>query len=242
MHVENFMPHSNPDSESDPMKLHPACVLFDLDGTLVDTAPDLAYAANQVRIEQGLAPLPIGDYRSSASGGARGMLKVALDVEPERADYPALKNGFLTHYRAHLAHDSRLFPGVADLLQRLQRNGIRWGIVTNKVRSLTQPLIDALDLQRQAACVVCGDCTPNPKPAPDPILLAARQSGVAVRDCIYVGDDLRDIQAGAAAGMRTVAAAWGYLGLHPNPHDWNADVVVDTPAELLELIELRRAA
>ncbi|MDB5987269.1 MAG: 2-phosphoglycolate phosphatase [Nevskia sp.] len=230
------------DLPSDPMKLHPACVLFDLDGTLVDTAPDLAYAANQVRIEQGLTPLPVSDYRSSASGGARGMLKVALDIEPEHVGYAERKESFLHHYRSHLAHDSRLFPGVADLLQRLQRHGIRWGIVTNKVSSLTQPLIDALDLRRQAACIVCGDCTPNPKPAPDPILLAAQQSGFAARDCIYVGDDLRDIQAGAAAGMRTVAAAWGYLGLHPNPHDWSADVVVDTPAELFEMIDLRRAA
>jgi phosphoglycolate phosphatase len=224
------------------MKLQPACVLFDLDGTLVDTAPDLAYAANQVRIEQGLQPLAVNDYRSSASGGARGMLKVALEIEPDNADYPALKDSFLQHYRSHLAHDSCLFPGVADMLQRLSRNGIRWGIVTNKVGSLTQPLLDALDLRQQAASIVCGDCTPNPKPAPDPILLAAQQSGFAVRDCIYVGDDLRDIQAGAAAGMRTVAAAWGYLGLHPNPHDWNADVVVDTPTELIEMIELRRAA
>lgn len=224
------------------MKLYPACVLFDLDGTLVDTAPDLAYAANQVRIEQGLAPLPVSDYRSSASGGARGMLGVALGADPEQEGYAALKESFLHHYRSHLAHDSQLFPGVADLLQRLQRNGIRWGIVTNKVGSLTQPLVQSLDLVRNASCIVSGDCTPNPKPAPDPILLAARQCGVAVRDCIYVGDDLRDIQAGAAAGMRTVAAAWGYLGLHPNPHDWSADVVVDTPAELFEMIELRRAA
>ncbi len=231
---------SQPKTET--MKLHPACVLFDLDGTLVDTAPDLAYAANQVRVEHGLTALPVGDYRSSASGGARGMLKVALDVEPDTLGYAALKDSFLQHYRSHLAHDSCLFPGVADLLLRLQHNGIRWGIVTNKVGSLTQPLVQALDLVRNASCIVSGDCTPNPKPAPDPILLAARQSGFAPRDCIYVGDDLRDIQAGAAAGMRTVAAAWGYLGLHPNPHDWNADIVVETPAELFEMIELRRAA
>lgn len=224
------------------MKLRPACVLFDLDGTLVDTAPDLAYAANQVRAEQNLPPLPLGDYRTSASGGARGMLKVALGIAPDHPDYPARKHSFLHHYRTHLAHDSHLFPGVADLLIRLQHSGIRWGIVTNKIGALTQPLVEALDLRRQASCVICGDCTPNPKPAPDPLLLAAERCGCKVGDCIYVGDDLRDIQAGAAAGMRTVAAAWGYLGQHPNPHDWQAHTVIDLPAQLLDLIELRRAA
>ncbi len=225
-----------------PHKFTTRCALFDLDGTLVDTAPDLGYAANQVRIEQDLAPLPLDDYRTSASGGARGLLKVALDMTPEHGDYPARKESFLRHYREHLAHDSQLFPGVADMLARLELSGVRWGIVTNKIGALTRPLVQALGLAPRAVCVVCGDCTANPKPAPDPVLLAAEQAGFAPRDCIYVGDDLRDVQAGRAAGMRTVAAAWGYLGAHPDPTAWNADVVAATPLDLIELIELRRAA
>jgi phosphoglycolate phosphatase len=224
------------------MKLHPRCVLFDLDGTLVDTAPDLGYAANQVRIELGLEPLPQDVYRPSASNGARGLLKIALGITPDQPGYGERKDRFLHHYREHLARESRLFPGVEQMLADLEQMSLRWGIVTNKVGALTRPLLEALHLYRRAGCVVSGDCTPNPKPAPDPLHLACHKLGLNAQDCVYVGDDLRDVQAGAAAGMRTVAAGWGYLGAHPDPALWQADLVVETPAELVSLIELRRAA
>jgi phosphoglycolate phosphatase len=219
-----------------------ACVLFDLDGTLIDTAPDLGYAANQVRIEVGLDPLPLEDYRTSASGGARGLLKVALGITPESAGYAVLKDRFLVHYRDHLTRESRLFPGVAELLRSLDKTGIRWGIVTNKVASLAVPLVGALKLSERSACLISGDSTPNPKPAPDPLLLACQKIGVAPGDCVYVGDDERDIVAGRAAKMATIAAEWGYLGVDADVKAWGADVIVTSPVEIVELIRLRRAA
>ncbi len=223
-------------------KFDTACVLFDLDGTLVDTAPDLGYAANQVRIEVGLDPLPLEDYRTSASGGARGLLKVALDIDPDSHGYGALKDRFLVHYRDHLAHDSRLFPGVPELLRSLDNASIRWGIVTNKVSALTLPLVSALKLHERSACIVSGDSTPNPKPAPDPLLLACKQIGIAACSCLYIGDDERDIVAGRAASMATIAAEWGYLGVNADVNSWGADAIIASPAEIVELIKLRRAA
>jgi len=224
------------------LKLAPHYVLFDLDGTLVDTAPDLGYAANRVREEQGLPPLPLARYRSSASGGARGMLKVALGITPEDPGYGQRKERFLHHYREHLAVDSRLFPGVAEMLAALERARLRWGIVTNKIAEFSLPLLEHLGLARRSACLISGDSAPRPKPAPDPLLLAAQRLGAAAREGLYVGDDERDILAGRAAHMRTAAAGWGYLGDRPDPRAWAADLVVQTPAELLERLELRRAA
>jgi phosphoglycolate phosphatase len=224
------------------LKLNPHCVLFDLDGTLVDTAPDLGLAANLVRRELGMAPLPAEDYRPVASCGARGLLKVALGITPEHPLYADRKARFLRHYRANLSVGSCLFPGVEDLLERLENTGIRWGVVTNKISEFSEPLMRDLGLRERCSCLVSGDSTTQPKPAPDPLLLACRQVGLTARDCIYIGDDERDILAGHAAQMLTVAAAWGYLGEKPDPHAWAADVVVDTPAELIQLIELRRAA
>jgi phosphoglycolate phosphatase len=218
------------------------CVLFDLDGTLVDTAPDLGLAANLVREELGMAPLPLSDYRSSASGGARGLLKVALGISMDHPDYPQRKERFLVHYRANLSHGSCLFPGVAEMLSALEHAGLRWGVVTNKVSALSQPLMEDLGLMQRSACLVSGDSTPKPKPAPEPLLLASKQLGIATRDCLYVGDDERDILSGRAAHMRTAAAGWGYMGDKPDPRSWAADVILDTPSELTQLLELRRAA
>jgi N-acetyl-D-muramate 6-phosphate phosphatase len=218
------------------------CVLFDLDGTLVDTAPDLGLAANLVREELGMEPLPLSIYRPSASGGARGLLKVALGMSMDHPDYAQRKERFLVHYRANLSRNSCLFPGVAGMLDALEHSGIRWGIVTNKVSALSEPLVSDLGLLPRSACMISGDSTPKPKPAPEPLLLAAKVVGVAPRDCLYVGDDERDILAGRAAHMRTAAAGWGYMGDKPDPHSWSADVIVDTPAELVQLLELRRAA
>jgi N-acetyl-D-muramate 6-phosphate phosphatase len=218
------------------------CVLFDLDGTLVDTAPDLGLAANLVRQEQGMEPLSAASYRPYASCGARGLLKVALDMNMDHPDYAQRKERFLVHYRANLSRNSCLFPGVAEMLAALENAGIRWGIVTNKISSLSEPLVSDLGLKQRSACLVSGDSTPKPKPAPEPLLLAAKLVGVSPRDCLYVGDDERDILAGRAAHMRTVAAGWGYMGDKPDPRSWSADVIVDTPTELVQLLELRRAA
>lgn len=218
------------------------CVLFDLDGTLVDTAPDLGLAANLVREELDMEPLPLSTYRPYASCGARGLLKVAIGMNMDHPDYPQRKERFLVHYRANLSRNSSLFPGVAEMLGALEHAGIRWGIVTNKVSSLSEPLVADLGLMARSACLVSGDSTPKPKPAPEPLLLAAKLVGIAPRDCLYVGDDERDILAGRAAHMRTAAAGWGYMGDKPDPRSWSADVIVETPAELVQLLELRRAA
>ena len=218
------------------------CVLFDLDGTLVDTAPDLGLAANLVREELDMEPLPLSTYRPYASCGARGLLKVAIGMNMDHPDYPQRKERFLVHYRANLSRNSSLFPGVAEMLGALEHAGIRWGIVTNKVSSLSEPLVADLGLMARSACLVSGDSTPKPKPAPEPLLLASKLVGSAARDCLYVGDDERDILSGRAAHMRTAAAGWGYMGDKPDPRSWSADVIVETPAELVQLLELRRAA
>ena len=210
--------------------------LFDLDGTLVDTAPDLGHAANHVRSECGLPPLPLIDYRPAASSGARGLLAIALGITPDHTDFPVRRDSFLAHYRANLAHASRAFPGIPELLLALELHGARWGVVTNKPGWLTQPLMQELNLASRAACIISGDSTPNPKPAPDPILLACEQLQLKPRDCVYVGDDLRDIQAAVAAKMRSVAAGWGYIGTTPI-NDWKADYLTPTVADLISLIE-----
>lgn len=224
------------------MNPKPTCVLFDLDGTLLDSAPDLGLAANLVREGLGMAPLPLDDYRPQASNGARGLLKVALGITPEHADYETHKREFLRHYEANLTTHTRPFDGVPELLDALDAAGLRWGVVTNKVGWLSHPVMAGVGLADRAACLVSGDSTPHPKPAPDNLLLAAREIGVAVEDCIYVGDDLRDIAAGRAANMRTVAAGWGYLGGYPDVHTWQADAIAMTPVALIEMIALRDAA
>lgn len=208
------------------------CVLFDLDGTLVDTAPDLGHAANHVRQTLNLAPLPLADYRPVASAGARGLLGKAIGITPEHPDFDAHRRVFLDRYRAHLADDSRPFDGVPELLTGIESQGRIWGVMTNKPAWLTQSLLAALELDRRARCTVSADEVPRAKPAPDGLLRAAELAGVEADKCIYVGDDLRDIDAARAAGMRSVAAAWGYIGETPLAR-WNADLIVDTPAELL---------
>lgn len=208
------------------------CVLFDLDGTLVDTAPDLGHAANHVRATLSLPPLPLADYRPVASAGARGLLGKALDITPEHPDFDARRRVLLDRYRAHLADDSRAFDGVAELLAGIEAQGRRWGVMTNKPGWLTKPLLEALALDRRACCVISADEVPRAKPAPDGLLRAAELAGVATAECVYVGDDLRDIDAARAAGMRSVAAAWGYIGTTPLER-WNADLIVDSPIALL---------
>lgn len=207
-------------------------MLFDLDGTLVDTAPDLGHAANGVRERLNLPPLPLADYRPVASAGARGLLGKALGITPEHEDFARHRETFLELYRANLARASCLFDGMDEVLRSMEQRGIHWGVVTNKPAWLTRPLLEALDLARRAACSVSADEVPRAKPAPDALFRACELLALSPADCVYVGDDLRDIVAGQAAGMRTIAADWGYLGEGGPIESWNADAIARVPADL----------
>ena len=210
----------------------PRAMLFDLDGTLADTAPDLAAAANAMRIARGLAPVLFEGLRQVASHGARGLLRVAFEKTSDDDDYEAMRIEFLERYEAALAVHSRLFDGMPEVLDALERSGVAWGIVTNKAMRFTDPLTKLLGLAGRAGTIVSGDTTPFAKPHPAPLLHAAEELSLPPEACIYVGDDLRDIEAGRAAGMRTIAAAWGYCGTSA-PTRWRADAVLARPLELL---------
>ena len=210
-------------------------MLFDLDGTLVDTAPDLGHAANLVRAEAGLAPLPVADYRPVASAGARGLLKVAFGIDPAHADFPARRERFLAHYRQHLARESRAFDGIEGALAAFERRGIAWGVVTNKPQWLTDPLMEALGLARRSAVTLGAQDGLKPKPAPDALLRACATLKLSAADCVYVGDDRRDVDAARAAGMPVLAAAWGYVGYGEPIERWGADDILAAPADLLRL-------
>lgn len=212
-------------------------VLFDLDGTLADTAPDLVGALNSVRAEEGLPPLPVRQMRTYASQGARGLLREGLGIQRERPDYPLWAERFLVHYEHRLCAETRLFSGIPELLADLSSRKLLWGIVTNKFRRFTVPLAEAIGLSAGAACIVCGDTTTRPKPAPDPLLHACQMMGVAPAECLYVGDDLRDIQAGKAAGCATIAVAWGYHGDEVGILDWGADMIADTPDQIISTLD-----
>lgn len=217
----------------------PGAVLFDLDGTLADTAPDLAGALNALRLQRGLAPLPVEALRPYASAGARGLLGAGLDLRPEHAEYEAHRVAFLDLYEQMLDRDSRLFDGIEPLLSALEDRGIPWGVVTNKSQRFTPRVVAGLGLDRRASVVVSGDTTPHAKPHPAPLLHACAQIGVEPAAAIYVGDDLRDVQAARAAGMPAVAAAYGYLGEAGEVASWGADAVIQQPAALLGLIDWR---
>ena len=209
-------------------------VLFDLDGTLIDSAPDLAGAANRLRADHGLEPLPFEMLRPMVGSGARGMVGVAFGVAPGQPRFESLRDAFLAHYEAGLLQRTRPFEGVDEMLSALEAACIPWGIVTNKATRFTRPIVAGLNLAQRAAVVVCGDTTPHSKPHPEPLWHAARAMGLAPEGVVYVGDDLRDAQAARAAGMAMVAATWGYLGLGEPVHSWGADVLMDSPSLLLE--------
>jgi len=213
-------------------------VLFDMDGTLVDSAPDLALAAERMRAARQLPPLGLSRYRAHASSGARGMLQIALGVAPTDSAYDTLKAEFIAEYRQCLLHQTRCFDEVPELLAVLQRARLPWGIVTNKAQFLTTEVLAGLPVLAPAATVICGDTTAYAKPHPEPLFEAARRIGVSPHSCLYVGDDERDIVAGRAAGMRTVAAAYGYLGESGRTDHWQADADIKTPAGLLKILEL----
>ncbi|MEY4754525.1 MAG: hypothetical protein RJA44_2200 [Pseudomonadota bacterium] len=213
-------------------------LLFDLDGTLIDSAPDLGGAGNDLRARHGLAPLPLADYRPMTGAGARGLLGVAFGIGPEHADFEALKTEFLALYEARMTRETRVFAAMEPVLAALEARGLPWGIVTNKASRFAAPLVQALGLAQRSAVLICGDSAARAKPWPDPLLLAAERLGVAPARCAYVGDDLRDIQAARAAGMLSVAAGWGYLGAGEPIERWNADRRADLPQQLLPALDL----
>ncbi len=214
----------------------PEAVLFDLDGTFADTAPDLGAALNQLRADLDLAPLPLDALRPFVSQGVRGMLQAGLDMLPAHPDYHPFYQRFLVHYQQALCVDTRLFDGIATLVDALEKNGIVWGIVTNKSQRFTLPLMESLGYARRAACIVSGDSAPRAKPHASPMYLACALAHCQPQRTFFVGDDLRDIQAGQAAGMVTVAAAYGYLGDSGPVEYWGADHRVDHASEIASLI------
>ena len=205
-------------------------VLFDFDGTLADTAVDLSRALNRLRTGRGLEQLPLEKLRPHASSGARGLIEAGLGILPDHPEFKPLRESFLKHYADEICVDTRLFPGMDELLAEIEARGLRWGIVTNKSTNLTRMIVKALNLEQRVSCVVCGDTTPHLKPNPASLLHAAKELALAPKDCVYLGDDLRDIQAAHAAGMRSVAVEWGYgSGLR----SWNADAVIARPRDLM---------
>lgn len=212
-------------------------VLFDLDGTLIDSAPDLAAAANEQREAHGLPAVPYEALRRMVGSGARGMVGVAFGLEPGQPRYDELRSDFLQRYERRLLVQTRVFEAVQPVLQRLHLHGLQWGIVTNKALHMAEPIVQGLGLH-QAAALIGGDSTPHRKPHPAPLFEAARRLGVAAERCAYVGDDVRDMRAGRAAGMACLAAAWGYLGDAEPIEQWGADQVLATPAALLHWLEL----
>lgn len=211
----------------------PTAVLFDLDGTLADTAGDLGGALNRLRADQGLPPLPLAQLRAYASAGARGLIGVGLGIGPEHAEFESLRTRFLAHYTACLSETTRLFDGMDRLLEVLEARGLRWGVVTNKPHRFTVPVMQGLGLTHRSGTTISGDTTAHAKPHPLPLLTAASELGVPPGSVLYVGDDLRDIQAAQAAGMPSAAAGWGYIGHNGEVEAWGADVIADQPLDLL---------
>ncbi len=210
-------------------------VLFDLDGTLLDTAPDLIAALNQVRIEENMAAMPHNTLKQQVSNGATAMLKVVFP-ELNNEQLKPLKDRFLEHYRNRLAIETRPFPGINETLTMLEENHIRWGIVTNKPSWLTEPLLEQLGLASRAGCIVSGDTTDNSKPHPEPLLHACSALGADADSCLYIGDARRDIEAAKRAGMQSLIALFGYIGNRENPNDWGADDMIQSPKDIIHWV------
>jgi N-acetyl-D-muramate 6-phosphate phosphatase len=217
-----------------PRALEIDAVLFDLDGTLADTAPDLAAALNAVRATRGMPPMPLAELRPWASHGARGLLGAGMGVAPDAADYAQLRDAFLDFYAMALCVGTTLFSAVDVVLSEIESRGMRWGIVTNKATRFTLPLLDALGLAARAHAVVCGDTTAHAKPHPEPLLAAARYLATPASRCVYVGDAERDVTAGIAAGMHTIVARYGYITADEVPGAWPADGFIQSPRDLID--------
>ncbi len=211
-------------------------VLFDLDGTLADTAPDLGFALNQLLLRRGRAALPLSTIRPRVSHGARGMLAVGFGLLPDDPEFAALRDEFLQVYESNLCRETQLFAGMTELLLELERAKLPWGIVTNKAKRFTEPLIDALQLSARAGCIISGDSAARAKPHPDTLILGSQQLGIAREQIVYVGDDERDVIAARAAGMRAVVALYGYLGVDRHPDHWGADAQIEHPLALMPLL------
>ncbi|MCR8959488.1 HAD-IA family hydrolase [Variovorax sp. S2] len=211
-------------------------VLFDLDGTLIDSAPDLGAAADKMRTDRGLESYPLERYRYMAGAGARGMLGVAFGITPDAPEFPQLREEFFVAYENRMLLNTHVFDGVQALIDAIRARGLAWGVVTNKSARFTNPLTRAIPLFESAGAIVSGDTTPFSKPHPEPLHEAARRLGIPSNACIYVGDDERDIIAGRAAGMKTVAATYGYMGPQADATLWEADAAISSPMELLQFL------
>ncbi len=211
-------------------------VLFDFDGTLADTAPDLGHALNTQRVARGMPALPIEQIRPQASAGSRGLLNLGFNIKPGDNDYESMRDEFLYFYTERLCHDTCLFPGIDELLDELEIRDLPWGIVTNKPARFAHPLIQMLGLTQRVACVICGDETNNTKPHPEPLLAASNKIAISPTSCIYLGDDIRDVQASLAAGMQPIVARYGYLGNDQPPENWGTSYLIDHPTELLNYL------
>ncbi len=212
-------------------------VLFDLDGTLIDSAPDLGAAVDKMRVARGMPSLPLEHYRPMAGAGARGMIGLAFGMTPEHPDFEAMKEEFFINYENCMTERTRIFEGVADMVNALVAQGLAWGVVTNKSSRFTDPLTAAMPLFATARAIVSGNTTPHAKPHPEPLFEAARRLSIDPARCVYVGDDERDIVAGLAAGMGTVAATYGYLGAQSDISRWNAHLHIDSPMDLLKFLQ-----
>lgn len=218
---------------------HPArCLLFDLDGTLLDTAPDLAAALNATLAANGRAVMPFADIRPVVSHGARALIELGFGWNPDHPDFERVRQQLLDYYRQHLCEHTRLFPGMDALLGELERRGVPWGVVTNKPAWLTDPLLDGLGLLGRAASVVSGDTLSRRKPDPAPLLHACDAIGIEPQGCLYLGDAQRDIEAGRNAGMQTLVALFGYVSDDDRPATWRADGMISHPLEALDWVAL----
>jgi len=208
-------------------------VLFDLDGTFADTAPDLGEALNYLRSLRKLPPLPLGITRLQASHGSAGLIKLGLNIERTSSKFPPLQEAFLAYYSANICVQTTLFPGIEALINTLEQRGLPWGIVTNKPQQLTLQLMHALGYFNRAACIVSGDTCAHAKPHPEPLLYAAERLGIAPQNCIYVGDDKRDMVAGQAAGMKSFIALYGYIDPLADLDSWQATGRIKSPNDLI---------
>ena len=224
-----------------PVRLPVRAVLFDLDGTLIDSAPDLGAALNRMRTARGMPALADGALRPYASHGARGLLGAGFGITPDQAEFHSLRDEFLASYAAALCERTVLFPGVAALLDGVEQAGLPWGIVTNKATRLTLPLLEALALHLRPGCIVCGDTTARAKPYPDPLFAAAGLLAVPAAACVYVGDAERDMEAGNAAGMATLVARYGYIRDDELPDEWPAAGCLAAPLDLLDWLPRENA-
>lgn len=213
-------------------------VLFDLDGTLLDSAPDLGFAANQLRTTRGMQPLPQSHYRPFVGTGARGMLHIALGITPDAENFENLKEEFFQNYEQCMGMHSELFEGVTSLIHAFESRALPWGIVTNKSERFTFPIVATITAFKSASVVICGDTTPHSKPHPEPLREAASRMQVQAERCIYVGDDERDVVAAHAAGMQSVAAAYGYLGNASAVTEWKPNAIIKSTVELTRLLGL----